>query len=293
MKTLRQIIEENLEAGTAVGHFNIPNLEVAQAIVDAAVAQNVPVVLGLSEGERKYIGLNQVVSWVKSVNQDLQNNNLNTQVFLNADHTYSFELVKEAVESGFDMVIYDNAKGDVEENIKVARECREFIDNYNKENGKDVLFEAEIGYIGSGSEVRTELPSGIQKTSVETVTHFVQEVRPDLLAPAVGNVHGMLKDVPEPNLDEKLCGEICTATKVPLVLHGASGNTREDIQACIKNGVAMVHVSTEIRVVYKNALKEAVNSGEDLAAYKYLKPVREAVQKLIEEKIKIFNNKCL
>jgi fructose-bisphosphate aldolase class II len=288
MKTLRQIIQENLQAGTAVGHFNIPNLEVAQAIVDAAIAQNVSVVLGLSEGERKYIGLSQVVSWVKSVNQDLQNKNSNTQVFLNADHTYSYELIKEAVEAGFDMVIYDNAKGDVEENIKVAKQCREFIDTYNKENGKDVLFEAEIGYIGSGSEVRTELPSGIQKTTVETAIHFVREVRPDLLAPAVGNVHGMLKDVPEPNLDEKLCGEIYNATKVPLVLHGASGNTKEDIQACVKNGVAMVHVSTEIRVAYKDALKEAVN-GEDLAAYKYLKPVRDAVQKLIEKKIKIFS----
>lgn len=293
MKTLREIIEENLKAGTAVGHFNIPNLEVAQAIVDAAGVQNVSVILGLSEGERKYIGLNQVVSWVKSVNQDLKNKNSDTQVFLNADHTYSFELVKEAVEAGFDMVIYDNAKGDVEENIKVAKECREFIGNFNKENNTDVLFEAEIGYIGNGSEVRTELPSGIQKTSVETAMHFVQEVRPDLLAPAVGNVHGMLKDVPEPNLDEKLCGEIYTATKVPLVLHGASGNTAEDIRSCIKKGVAMVHVSTEIRVVYKNALKDAVNNGDDLAAYKYLKPVRDAVQKLIEEKIKIFTGTFL
>lgn len=286
MKTLRQIIEENLQAGTAVGHFNIPNLEVAQAIVDAAAAQNVPVVLGLSEGERKYVGVHEVVAWVAAVNKRLGEK----KVFLNADHTYSFELVKEAVEAGFDMVIYDNAKGDIEENIKVAKQCREFIDAYNKENSKDVLFEAEIGYIGSGSEVRTELPSGIQKTSVETAVHFVQEVRPDLLAPAVGNVHGMLKDVPEPNLDEKLCGEIYAATKIPLVLHGASGNTAADIQACIKNGVAMVHVSTEIRVAYKNALKEAVN-GEDLAAYKYLKPVRDAVQKLIEEKINIFSFK--
>jgi fructose/tagatose bisphosphate aldolase len=98
----------------------------------------------------------------------------------------------------------------------------------------------------------------------------------------------MLKDVPEPNLDEKLCGEIYKTVNIPLVLHGASGNTKEDIQACIKNGVTIVHVSTEIRVAYKHALQKAV-AGEDLAAYKYLKPVREDVQKLIEEKLKIFN----
>lgn len=290
MKSLRQVLSKAQKSGVAVGHFNFPNLEVAQAIVDAAVLQEVSVVLGVSEGERKYVGVKQCVAWVKSINESLQKQGLseNTQVFLNADHTYSFELVKEAVEAGFDMVIYDNAKGSLEDNINEAKKCREFIDEFNKKNGTDVLFEAEIGYIGSGSELRSELPGGIQKTSPADAKKFVDAVRPDLLAPAIGNVHGMLKDVPEPNLDEKLCGEIYNATNTSIVLHGASGNTKEDIQACIKNGVAMVHVSTEIRVAYKNALKEAVQN-DDLAAYKYLKPVRDAVQKIVEEKIKVFS----
>lgn len=278
-KSLREVLKENLEKKTAVGHFNIPNLEVAQAIVDAAKKMDRPVILGVSEGEREYIGLKQVVAWVKSSGEN---------IFLNADHTYSYEKVVEAIETGFDMVIYDDAGGDLEKNIEVAKKCREFINKYNLENNKDVLFEAELGYIGKGSEVRTSLPDGIQMTTVEDAKRFVNAVRPDLLAPAIGNVHGMLKDVPEPNLDEKLCGEIFKATNIPNVLHGASGNTKEDIQACIKNGVVIVHVSTEIRVAYKNALKKAVE-GDDLAAYKYLKPVREAVQNLIEEKIKIFN----
>lgn len=295
MKTLRQIINENLDKGTAVGHFNFPNFEVGEAIVDAAKKLNMPVILGLSEGERDYVGLHEAVSWVKAINEDLEaerkKGNVGVKdchVFLNADHTYSFLKIAEAVEAGFDMVIYDNAAGNMEENINEAKKCREFITDYNTKNSKDVLFEAELGYIGKGSEVRTELPGGLQMTSPEEAKTFVDAVSPDLLAPAVGNMHGMLKDLPEPNLDEKLCGEIFQTVKLPLVLHGASGNTKEDIQACIKNGVAIVHVSTEIRVTYKHALQEAVQ-GEDLAAYKYLKPVREEVQKLIEEKIKIFN----
>jgi fructose-bisphosphate aldolase class II len=278
-----------------VGHFNFPNFEVAQAIVDAAKKLNYPVILGLSEGERDYVGIKEAVAWVKSVNEEIEaqrnigtQNLSNVQVFLNADHTYSFFKVAEAVEAGFDMVIYDNASGSIEENIKVAKQCRDFINEYNNKTGKDCLFEAEIGYIGKGSELRTDLPDGLQKTKPEEASMFVEEVMPDLLAPAVGNVHGMLKDVPEPNLDEKLCGEIYKTVNIPLVLHGASGNTKEDIQACIKNGVTIVHVSTEIRVAYKHALQKAV-AGEDLAAYKYLKPVREDVQKLIEEKLKIFN----
>ncbi len=279
MKSLREILKENLNRETAVGHFNIPNLEVAQAIVDAAKKMNVPVILGLSEGEREYIGLKQVVAWVKSCDGN---------IFINADHTYSYEKVVEAVKAGFDMVIYDDAGGDLPNNIEVAKKCREFITKYNLENNKDVLFEAELGYIGKGSEVRTSLPDGIQMTTPEDAKMFVDAVLPDLLAPAIGNVHGMLKDVPEPNLDEKLCKQIYESVKIPLVLHGASGNSKEDIQACIKSGVVIVHVSTEIRVAYKNALKKAVE-GEDLAAYKYLKPVRIAVEDLIEEKIKIFN----
>jgi fructose-bisphosphate aldolase class II len=242
-----------------------------------------------------HVARKEAVAWVKSVNEEIEaqrnigtQNLSNVQVFLNADHTYSFFKVAEAVEAGFDMVIYDNASGSIEENIKVAKQCRDFINEYNNKTGKDCLFEAEIGYIGKGSELRTDLPDGLQKTKPEEASMFVEEVMPDLLAPAVGNVHGMLKDVPEPNLDEKLCGEIYKTVNIPLVLHGASGNTKEDIQACIKNGVTIVHVSTEIRVAYKHALQKAV-AGEDLAAYKYLKPVREDVQKLIEEKLKIFN----
>jgi fructose-bisphosphate aldolase class II len=227
-------------------------------------------------------------------------------VFLNADHTYSFERVKEAVDVGFDMVIFDDAGGDLEKNISEAIKCREYISKHNKyansflhfiknffgleEDVKNVLFEAELGYIGKSSKVLTELPDGLQKTSPEVAKKFVDAVKPDLLAPAIGNVHGMLKDIPDPNLDEKLCGEIFNAVQIPLVLHGASGNTKEDIQACIKNGVSVVHVNTEIRVAYKKALEE-ISKEKEVAPYKYMKIVEESVQKVVEEKIKIFNFK--
>jgi fructose-bisphosphate aldolase class II len=187
------------------------------------------------------------------------------------------------------MVIFDDAGGDLEKNIQEAKKCREFLNDYNKKYNTDILLEAEIGYIGKSSKVLTELPDGLQKTDPETAKRFVTEVQPDLLAPAVGNVHGMLKDVPDPNLDEKLCGEIKNAVSLPLVLHGASGNTKEDIQACIKNGVAVVHVNTEIRVAYKEALKKYVGETDEVAPYKYMKEVEEAVQSVVEEKLKIFN----
>lgn len=301
MKSLKQHILDAQKKGVAVGHFNFSTYDVAQAIVNAAKAHGVPVILGLSEGERDFVDLHAAVSWVKTIRETQYED-----VFLNADHTYSFERVKEAVEAGFDMVIFDDAGGDLEKNIVEAKKCKDFIAEWNKgmenisqipwwrkifhssEHRQQVLFEAELGYIGKSSKVLTELPDGLQKTTPQDAKRFVDAVMPDLLAPAVGNVHGMLKDVPDPNLDEKLCGEIFNTVKIPLVLHGASGNTKEDIQACIKNGVSVVHVNTEIRVAYKNALSK-IATEKEVAPYKYMKVVEEEVQKVVEDKIKIFN----
>jgi fructose-bisphosphate aldolase class II len=310
MKSLRQVISDAQRQGVAIGHFNFSTFDVAQAIVNAAKSQNVPVILGLSEGERDFVGHNEAVTWVRQVNVDIEkekqtNKNItNVFVYLNADHTYSFEKVKEATDAGFDMVIYDDAGGDLEKNISEAVKCREYIKSHNKKVKSflnrvkillglaiklpEVLLEAELGYIGKSSKVLTELPEGLQKTNPEVAKKFVEAVGPDLLAPAIGNVHGMLKDVPDPNLDEKLCSEIFNTVKIPLVLHGASGNSKEDIQACIKSGVAVVHVNTELRVAYKNAL-EKVRDEKEVAPYKYMKTVEDAVQKVVEEKIKVFN----
>jgi fructose-bisphosphate aldolase, class II len=125
-------------------------------------------------------------------------------------------------------------------------------------------------------------------TTVEDAKNFIENVSPDLLAPAVGNVHGMLKDMPDPALDSKRVGEIFAATHMPMVLHGASGNTKEDIQACIKNGVVIVHVNTEIRVAYKKALIANLES-EELSPYKYLAATEEAVKEVVKEKIRAFS----
>lgn len=282
-KNLRTYIEEAKEKGIAIGHFNFSSFDVAKAIVEAAKELDVPVILGLSEGERDFVGVGEAAAYVKALREDFYR-----EVFLNADHTYSYERVVEAVEAGFDMVIFDDAGGDLEKNIEEATRCREFVSQYNQTNGTDVLFEAELGYIGQSSKILDALPEGLQMTTPEDAKNFVDAVKPDLIAPAVGNVHGMLKDVPDPELDSKRVGEILAATGVPMVLHGASGNTKEDIQACIKQGVVIVHVNTEIRVAYKQALKENLQD-EEVSPYKYLAKVEEEVKEVVKEKIKIFS----
>src|SRR3989344_304110 len=185
MITYRDIFKNATGKGIAIGHFNFANFEMLWGIVHVAKKLNVPVLLGLAEGERDWVGIHQAVALVGSLKSE------GYEVFLNADHTYSFERVKEAIDAGFDSIIFDGAKLSLEENIKITKECVEYARKISKETGKDILIEGELGYIVEGSTVRDSLPEGIEMTSVEDAKRFVEETGVDLFAPAVGNVHGM------------------------------------------------------------------------------------------------------
>ncbi len=280
MKSLKQYIIEAKQKGVAVGHFNISNLEGFHAVTEVAKELNLPVIIGLSEGERDFFGIKEAVALVKEKREE------GLSVFLNADHTYSFERVKEAVDAGFDAVIFDGAKLSLEDNIRETRKCVE----YAKNCGREVLVEAELGYIGQSSKILLGVPEGVEVTTVEDAKKFTDESGVDLFAPAVGNIHGMLKDVPDPELNIKRIKEISDTTGLPLVLHGASGNSKEDVQNAIKNGVAIVHINTEVRVAFKEGLTSVLaENPEEVAPYKYLKQGVDMMKSVVREKLKIFN----
>lgn len=280
MKSLKNYINEAKEKGVAIGHFNISNLEALHAIFNIAKKLDLPIIIGVSEGERDFIGIPQVVALVKSFREQY-----NYPIFLNADHTYSFERVREAIDAGFDSVIFDGAKLSLDENIVETKQCVE----YARSCGRDVLVEAELGYIGQSSKILDGVPLGVELTSVEDAKRFVSETGVDLFAPAVGNIHGMLRDVPDPRLNIERVKDIGLETGVPLVLHGASGNSKEDIQAAIKAGVAIVHINTEIRVAFKKGLEEGLSKKDEVAPYKFEAPAIAEVEKVVDEKLKFFN----
>ncbi len=284
MKSLRECVMEAKSAGRAVGHFNISNLEGLWAIARAARELNVPVIIGVSEGERDFVGVKQAAALVKSLQGE-------QEIYLNADHTYSFDRVKEAIDAGYDAAIFDGSKLPMEENIAETKKCVE----YARACGRDVLVESEIGYIGTSSKVLSELPEGVSLEekdlpSAEDASVFVKATGIDLLAPAVGNIHGMFKVGGDPALQIGLIKKVSEATGLPLVLHGASGNTDADIQAAIAAGVAIVHVNTELRVAYRDGLKLSLQeSPDEVAPYKILKPALVAMQKVVTNKLKLFN----
>jgi fructose-bisphosphate aldolase class II len=290
MLSFREYVVQALQKHIAIGHFNVSTMDGIWAVADAAKAMDAPVIIGLSEGERDYVGVRQAVAIVKSIREER-----NQPIFLNADHTYSFERVKEAIDAGFDAVIFDGAQLSMDENIAVTKKCVEYARSHKSAFGNDILVEGEIGFIGTSSKVMDAIPAGAvvgdaAMTTPADALRFVRETGVDMLAPAVGNIHGVIRGG-DPALNTRRVGEISAAVGIPLVLHGASGNSADDISEAVKAGVGIVHVSTELRLAYRSGLMKSLSENPDeIAAYKYLKPAKLAMQRVVEEKLKIVNN---
>lgn len=275
--------------GKAIAHFNISNLDQARVIADVAQELNQPVIIGVSEGEREYIGVKMVRALV-----DELNNEYSVPIFLNADHTYSLEKAMEAVEAGYDSVIIDGAKLPYEENVAFVRQCVDEIRKYEEKTGKRVLVEAELGYIGQSSSLNQGLPEGVTEenlTTKEQAKDFVIRTGVDMFAPAIGNVHGMLIDAPEPKLHIDRLKEIVSMVDLPLVLHGASGNTDEDLKAAIDAGIAIVHINTEIRKAFRDGeMDYLAEHPNEVAPYKFGKEGQEEMKKVVRSKMELYAN---
>lgn len=283
MKTLREIVSEAQAEKKAVGHFNVSDSNQFRAIVAAAKELGVPVIIGATEGEQNFIGTHEVAALVKAAREKE-----GLPVYLNSDHTRTIEGMKAAVDAGFDAVLFDGAKEPIEKNIELVKEAVA----YAKASGRDVMIEGELGYIGSSSQVHADIPegAGLDMTTPELATRFISETSIDLLAPSVGNLHGLLKNRAKPALDLPRIEALGKAIGIPMVLHGASGETDADVRGAIERGVAIVHVNTEIRVAYKNAIaKGLADNPDEVAPYKYLLPAMEAVKQVVLGKLKVFN----
>lgn len=280
MRPLREVIQEFKQQGKAIGHFNFSDSNQLKAIIDASRESGLPVIAGLSEGEREYFPFMQARALVELYQRQ------DVQIYLNADHTYTTEKVQRAIAAGVDSVVVDGASLPVEENIHLLTSCVK----YARAAGRDVIVEGELGYIGQASKQLDSLPEGVTEanlTTPEDAKAFVEATGVDCFAPAVGNVHGMLKSAQEPRLHPERVRAISEATGVPLVLHGASGNTEEDIAACIKAGIAIVHINTELRVLYRDALRASL-AGDETTPYKFLAPATAAMQEFLVHKMRLF-----
>lgn len=279
MRTLREVIADARSRGVAVGHFNVSDSNQLNAIAAAARELSLPVMIGVSEGERAWFGVQQVAAMVKSFKDAGQ------EIYLNADHTKTLAGIQEAIDAGFDEVLFDGSKLPIEENIAQAKEAVAIA----RASERDVLVEGELGYIGSGSSLLEAVPegAGLDKTTPEQAQRFVSESGVDLLAPSVGNLHGMLQGG-NPKLDIERIAAVSATALVPLVLHGGSGTSDDDFRASIAAGCAVVHINTEIRVAYRSGIEAGLKASEEVSPAKYLAGGVDAMKKVVMERLALF-----
>ena len=282
--SLRKAVEWAEEKQVALGHFNVSDSTQVHAIVEAAMELNVPIVLGVSGGERTFIGVKTIVAIVKSLQAEH-----NYPIFLNADHTYTYEGVVEAIDAGFDSVIYDSSKDGHENNLVNTKKCVEYARNC----GREVLVEAEMGNIGASSSMWDEAPAEVSDdvlTDPAMLKRFVEETGVDLIAPAVGNLHGMSKDGRNPELNIERIKELREAGGVPMVLHGGSGISDADFKEAIKSGMSTVHINTEIRAAYHAGIRDFIAENPDaIAPYKFESKGKEDMKQVVIKRLRLFN----
>jgi len=280
MKTLRECLAWAEEKGVALGHFNISDSEGFKAVVEAAKQLNVPAIIGVSEGERDFIGLKEAVALVNTAREN------GLSIFLNADHTYSVEKARTAIDAGVDSIIIDEAGKSYAENVKLTKE----VVDYAHTKQIRTIVEGELGFIGQSSKILDKLPEGVSEetqTNPQEAVEFVEETGIDLFAPSVGNVHGMIK-TGNPKLNTERIRSIAEKVRIPLVLHGGSGISDSDFLAGIEAGIRIIHINTELRMAYKEGIEEGIKSGE-LAPYKFLAEGVEEMKKVVYERLKLFS----
>jgi len=272
--TLLDYFKKAQEEHWAIGQFNFSTVSQLKGIIEAAKKMKSPIILGTSEGESNFLGLKQAVA-LKSVFQK----ETGLPIFLNLDHGKSFEYLKTACDSGYQNVHFDGSEMPIEENIERTKE----VVKYAKDLG--VLVEGEVGIIG-------EISKGGNLTDPEEAEKYIKETGVDSLAVSIGNFHGVVVKGENPRINLKRLEKIGERTgNMFLVLHGGSGTPEEDIKKAIELGVVKVNINTELRLAYTNTLKKVLeeNPGE-IKPYKQLPEVVEAVQKVVEEKIKLFGS---
>ncbi len=286
MKSLREVLGEAKQNKVAIGHFNISDLTGLKAVFESARELQLPVVVGLSEGERAFMGVRLASAAVRSLRDEYD-----YPIFLNADHTHSLASAEEAARAGFDSIVFDRSALPFAQNVAETKAAVQAV----KAISPSILVEGEIGDIGTGSEIH-DLPQGLKLTTPEEAKEFVSATGIDVLAPAVGNTHGesrsMVEGQTQKHLDIGRIAEIAKATGLFMTLHGGSGTNDEDFRRAIQAGMTEVHINTELRIAWRRGLEAAFASDPDqVVPYKLLPGAVKDMKQVVSARLELFSGK--
>lgn len=284
MKNLRYYLNKAQKEKWVIGQFNFSDFSQMKAIIEACHNLKSPVILGTSEGESKFFGLEEAVAL-----RNVLRKKTGLPIFLNLDHGKSFEYLKEAIDAGYDMVHFDGSKLSLEENMKISRR----VVKYAKRKG--ALAEGEVGRLGTDSSKIYSEKFQIKEEDLTKPTEakeYIKKTGVDLLTVSIGNFHGIEVSGIDPNLRLDILKEIKEEINgILLVLHGGSGIPQDDIKKAIGLGIVKININTELRLAFANGLKEEFkNNPDEIVPYKYLPEAIKKVQGVVNEKIKLFGS---
>ena len=275
---LKSYLKKAQKEHWAIGQFNFSTLDQLKGILSAAKELKSPVILGTSEGESGFLGLEEIVALT-----EISKAKYKVDAFLNLDHGKNLDLLKKAVDLGYSAVHFDGSGMPLEENIRKARKIAEYA------HKRGALAEGELGAVKGESVFHNERAVIEEKdlTLPEDVIRFLKETKVDSLAVAIGNIHGVYKG--GKNIDLERLKEIALKCKGFLVLHGGSDIKESDIKQAVNLGIVKININTELRIIWKESLINALKTG-DFKPYKILPQVQDSIQKKVEEKINLFGS---
>ena len=280
--SVKEILEKAKEGKYAVGAFNTINLEMTQAIINAAAELRSPVIVQITEKSMDYAGGRAVFNIVKNIAEFYCSE---IPVGIHLDHGKSMEIVERAIEIGFTSVMYDGSRKEYADNLSMTKK----VVDYSKEKG--VVVQGELGNVPYLGEVGIEeIDWEKYMTDPGRAKEFVEKTGIDALAVAIGNAHGFAKERKEP--DYARLEMISKSVDVPLILHGASDWEGDRVKKVIDRGISCFNVDTASRLAFVNNLAAAVKNKNDVSfdVRKLLGNARDAVKETVKNKIKLFGS---
>lgn len=287
----------------AIGAFNVSNMELVQAVVEAAEELKSPLILQVSSSAKKYIKNNYLT---KMIEASLESSTI--PLVLHLDHGNNFELCKECIDEGFSSVMIDGSSFDFEKNIEITKQVVDYAHNFG------VTVEAELGKL-SGIEDDVSVDGhDATYTDPQKAAEFIKRTNCDSLAVAIGTSHGAYKFSQEPKLNFDRLNKIkeMVGQNFPLVLHGASSVIEEFVNMnnnfggkienglgvpekmlveAIKLGVVKINIDTDTRLAFSGAIRQYLSQNPaEFDPRKFLGVARETVNELIKRKIKVFGS---
>ena len=272
--TTKELLLKAQREHYAIGAFNVVNMEMAQAVIQAAEVLRSPVIIQTTPSTVKYAGVQMYHAMVER-----EARKASVPVALHLDHGNSFELAAQAFQAGYTSIMIDGSHGSMEENISITRKVVEMC------HSGQIPVEAELGKVG-GKEDDLDGGEDNPYTDPNQAAEFTEETGIDSLAVAIGTAHGIYKGIPK--LDLGRLSDIREKVSVPLVLHGTSGVPDETVEECILRGICKVNYATDLRIAFTNGVRIAL-TGDDgmIDPKKYGKLGLEEVKKYVMNKMKI------